>query len=83
MFTTRTFVVVTGRVRAEAGLLGGERTMDFGFGRSAVFVLPFGVEFRGFERLTTFMDFRALGVAFVAFALRFVFAFAIKILDSL
>ena len=84
LFTTRTFVVVTGRVRADAGLLGGERTMDFGFGRGVVFALPFGVEARGFARLATFIDLRAAGFAFVVFALFFVFdfTFAIKYLDS-
>lgn len=84
LFTTRTFVVATGRARADTGLLGGERTMDFGFGRGVVFALPFGVEVRGFDRPATFTDLRAAGFAFAVFALLFVFdfTFAINFLDS-
>jgi hypothetical protein len=66
------------------GFLGGESTMDFGFGRGAAFTLPFGADVRGFERLATFMDLRAAGFAFAVFALLFVFdfTFAINFLDS-
>lgn len=84
LLVTRTLVVATGRVRAGSGLRG-ERTMDFGFCFVA-FASSFGVEERGFERLTVFTVLRGADFAFAFFELLFViffaFVFATECLDS-
>jgi hypothetical protein len=74
LFTTRTLVVVTERVRAGMGFLGGESTMDFGFGRGVAFTLLLEATVRGFVRVGAFAILRRADVDLTAFGLLFAFA---------